>query len=228
MKKSIILGLVALLSLPAVASDKVTYIYRESDGSILYTNEKPNIMLGRGYVYMGSVNLPEPRVIKPKLITIARSNSQSASKPSVATFSCSANTAQQQRREADIMPVIERFARTYKVDKNLVKAVVAVESCFDPKAVSHVGAQGLMQLMPRTAQHLGVQNPFNREENIRGGVKYLRELMDRFPNNTKLALAAYNAGPTAVAKYGGIPPYRETQNYVKKVMKQYQAYSGQG
>jgi soluble lytic murein transglycosylase-like protein len=100
----------------------------------------------------------------------------------------------------------------------LVRAVVQVESAFNPYAVSPKGAQGLMQLMPATSQALGVLNPFNPIENIRAGVRYLRQLLDRYNNDEALALAAYNAGPVAVAKYGEkVPPYRETRDYVTKV-----------
>jgi soluble lytic murein transglycosylase-like protein len=107
----------------------------------------------------------------------------------------------------------------------LVKAVIAAESAFDPEAVSHAGAQGLMQLMPATAQNLGVVDPLRPDQNVRGGVRYLRGLIDRY-GDLSLALAAYNAGPTAVDRYGGIPPYRETRAYVKRVLTYYRDYHG--
>jgi soluble lytic murein transglycosylase-like protein len=107
----------------------------------------------------------------------------------------------------------------------LVKAVIAAESAFDAEAVSHAGAQGLMQLMPATARTLGVVDPLRPDQNVRGGVRYLRELVDRY-GDLSLALAAYNAGPSAVDRYGGIPPYRETRAYVKRVLAYYRDYHG--
>jgi soluble lytic murein transglycosylase-like protein len=116
-------------------------------------------------------------------------------------------------------------ARTHQVPPALVKAVIAAESDFDPNAVSRAGAQGLMQLMPKTAASLGVEDPLAPDENVDGGVRYLRSMMDRF-GDLPLALAAYNAGPTAVVRYGGVPPYRETRDYVTRVLNYYRAYHG--
>jgi soluble lytic murein transglycosylase-like protein len=114
--------------------------------------------------------------------------------------------------------LIERYARARGLRPDLVRAVIQVESAFDPFARSPKGALGLMQLMPATADDLGVDDPFDPEANIRGGTAYLRELIDRFGGNEELALAAYNAGPGAVERYGQtIPPYRETQDYVRRV-----------
>ncbi|MFD2230112.1 lytic transglycosylase domain-containing protein [Alkalimarinus sediminis] len=112
---------------------------------------------------------------------------------------------------------IRQTATQYKVDPALIKAVIHAESAFNDKAKSSQGAMGLMQLMPATAKELGVDNAFNSTMNINGGTKYLAQLLRMFGGNIELASAAYNAGPNAVKKYGGIPPYRETQNYVKRV-----------
>ena len=120
--------------------------------------------------------------------------------------------------KGDYDELIVKYAGEQGIRPNLVRAVVQVESGYNPRAVSPKGAMGLMQLMPTTAALLGVRRPFDPEENIRGGVLYLRQLLDRFDSNEELALAAYNAGPLAVGKYGNrVPPYRETREYIQKV-----------
>jgi soluble lytic murein transglycosylase-like protein len=119
---------------------------------------------------------------------------------------------------------ITRVARRYNVDPHLIKAIIRTESDFNHRAVSKQGAQGLMQLMPETARELRVFNPFNPKENIDGGTRYFRRLLDTFGGDVKLSLAAYNAGPGQVKQANGIPPIPETIRYVKKVLHQYRAY----
>ncbi len=119
---------------------------------------------------------------------------------------------------------IRKVARRYGIDPSLIKAIIQAESDFDHRAVSSKGAQGLMQLMPETSRELNVLNPFNPRENIDGGTRYLRQLLDSFNGNLSLSLAAYNAGPGLVSRIGGIPDIPETRNYVVKVMRQYKEY----
>ena len=121
--------------------------------------------------------------------------------------------------------LIMREARANRLDPALIKAVIAAESNFSPRAVSRAGAQGLMQLMPKTAEQLGVEDPFGEAENVSGGTRYLREMLDRYGDLSR-ALAAYNAGPKAVDRYRGIPPYPETKAYVKRVLAYYRGYRG--
>jgi soluble lytic murein transglycosylase len=116
-------------------------------------------------------------------------------------------------------------ARAQNLPPALVKAVIAAESRFDSEAVSRAGAQGLMQLMPATARSLGVADPFRPDDNVDGGTRYLRAMMDRYGDMSR-ALAAYNAGPKAVDRYRGVPPYRETRDYVRRVLSYYREYDG--
>ena len=128
-------------------------------------------------------------------------------------------------RRAELWPVVQETALAHGVDPALVDLVIRMESGYNPRAISPKGARGMMQLLPSTASAYGVADIFNPRENVRGGVRYLRDLLGRFDSDVRLALAAYNAGPEAVVKHRGVPPYPETRNYVSAILA---AYSGSG
>ena len=176
------------------------YVYKHKDGTTWYTDK----------------NMPTDSY---KLIaTIGRPT---------ASASCHGVTLNSlELRAKDHEPVIRQYSDLYGVNEKLIKAIIMVESCFDRYAVSRVGAKGLMQLMPQTADLMGVYNVFNAKDNIKGGTRYFRQMLELFEYDVELALAAYNAGPRAEQKYKGIPPYSETQKYVKKVIKYYNRYTG--
>lgn len=125
---------------------------------------------------------------------------------------------------AEIEQLVNQNASQWNVDPALVKAIIANESGFNANATSNVGAQGLMQLMPGTASGLGVTNAYDPAQNVAGGTRYIKGLLERFDGDVRKAVAAYNAGPGAVEKYGGVPPYAETQNYVQNVLASYEKY----
>jgi len=147
-------------------------------------------------------------VVKPKVVTAVAPGKLEAESPVA-------------KPVASVGEIIEKTAREFDMDPLLVHAVIQVESAYNVNAVSPKGAEGLMQLIPATARRFGVRNAFNAEENIRGGVRYLKFLSQLFNNDLRLTLAAYNAGEGAVARYNWIPPYPETQNYVYQVAKRY-------
>lgn len=153
---------------------------------------------------------------QPEMQHVANQNSIAAATQPLPAPTASQNVVRQH---------IQLAAARYNISSHLVDAVAWQESRYNPRARSTAGAIGVMQLMPGTARQLGVRNPHDVQQNVIGGTAYLREQLERFGNNVPLALAAYNAGPGAVMKYGGIPPYRETQNYVRQIMRRMSATS---
>jgi soluble lytic murein transglycosylase-like protein len=181
-------GVLAALAIGVPAQAQI-YSWRDANGKLVLSNKRQDAVTGDVRTYE-----------VPKAASV------------LATRSATSTRA----RSYD--DIIEQHCRTHSVRPDLVRAVMQVESGFNPLARSPKGAMGLMQLMPATARHFGVVNAYNPAENVRGGVAYLRELLDRYDNQEELALAAYNAGPGAVDKHGQtVPPYRETRNYVAQI-----------
>lgn len=188
------LAFLLLLTFASDALAEKVQVYRKEDGTLLFTNRPPSLVREPG------MRLLETRVY---------GDDHYARKPGKLTA---------KRRDA-YDDIIASAARRWDVDFALVKAVVHAESAFDPEAVSRAGARGLMQLMPQTAAMLQVTDIHDPRDNINGGARYLRMMLDKFRGNVRNALAAYNAGPANVQKYGGIPPFAETKNYVARVVE---------
>lgn len=186
--------LTALLSAPALATEWI-YLQRTPDGVSSYSDRKP---AAGAYSRIAVTGRP------------------------TATASCMGLTKESmQARAASYAPVIRKHASAHGLSPDLVSAVMRVESCYDSRAVSRAGARGLMQLMPGTARDLGVHDSFDPDQNIGGGVRYLSMMLRRFNQDLKLGLAAYNAGPEAVAAHKGVPPYPETRSYIARILKLY-------
>ena len=188
-------------------------------GNFLVTNDKTFQSL----LYSGSKTVYVPSSVYEAHSQL--SNTPSTKLDSYVSDDVVGSTAYEESLEGanKYAAIIKQAANTYTIPEKLIAAVMKQESNFNPTVVSQAGAQGLMQLMPKTAQYLGVSNAFDPEQNIMAGAKYLRQMLDKFDNDPTLALAAYNAGPSRVTKYGGIPPFKETQNYVKNVMNYFTA-----
>ena len=170
-----------------------------------------------GVLHFTNTGKPSKRC---KLMVREKKVAKAAKKATKARTTTRASAA----RSVRFNQIILKAARFYQLPEALIRAVMRVESNFNPSVVSHAGAMGLMQLMPRTAESMGVQDPFDPQQNILGGARYLRILVNEFDGDMIRKLAAYNAGEGAVRKYGGVPPYKETQRYVRRVMKHYYDY----
>ncbi len=196
-----IIVVVACLQGTVLADDGITYKYQEDDGTVWFTDRKPNADRLNEFRFMGYHGRPP-----------ARASCRGLGNDELA------------HRQARIETPVQQLADRYGADRLLIKAIIAVESCFDPKAVSRVGARGLMQLMPYTASAVGVEDSFDIQQNLRGGIEYFTRMHERYNGNTAFALAAYNAGPNAVDRHDGIPPYPETRRYVRRVLDRWREY----
>lgn len=191
-------GLVAIFGFSQAAAAGPIYVIKQKDGSLRFTNKTPNA----GQTY-------QEFTAKRGSVSWIRGGHGYQGKLYPNIYDA----------------LILEAATTHKLDPHLIRAVIHAESGFNPKALSPKGARGLMQLMPRTADELGVKNSFDPTQNVRGGARYLADLIHRYSGNTRKALAAYNAGPTAVDTYRGIPPFSETISYVERVLSLAQRYS---
>lgn len=156
--------------------------------------------------------------------TVASTAANPLANESVNEAEAEAEEDSEEDGESPYYYIIMQAANRHNVDPALIQAMIMAESTFNPNAISKSGAKGLMQLMPRTAKALGVEDLFNPEHNIEGGTKYLRQMLDRFNGDIRLALAAYNAGTRHVLNHGGVPPFKETRRYVRKVLSYYEGY----
>jgi hypothetical protein len=176
------------------------YVYMHESGRLLLTSKVKEV--GSDYVLLNFD--PIKKITKRKVVRRFKGDPQTA--------------------EFDLESIINSYCKDYGVQPAMVKAIIKAESDFDPYAVSHAGARGLMQLMPSTALEMQVDDIFDPIQNVGGGVQYFARMLETFNNDMSLALAAYNAGPSTVLRYGGIPPYEETREYVPRVMKYYEEY----
>jgi soluble lytic murein transglycosylase-like protein len=204
------MGMVGLTVSMAAPVQADIYRCKRADGTQHYTNLREP---GRRcqLVVRGKKSTPKASVKKGKPGTKAASTGNSK------------DPARYSRYDG----LIDEASRLYQLPDSFIRAVMRVESDFNPTVVSRAGAMGLMQLMPKTARSMGVSDPFDARQNILGGARYLRILANRFTGDLVLTVAAYNAGEGAVEKYNGIPPYKETQRYVRRVLKHYYAYRGE-
>lgn len=205
------------LNAPAEAQNPLDTIYPNTQ-KVNNTPSFENVLQSTTTSNFGTLLL-DPRLKQVNADIIKESPQISFSNALQEAGAIQANT--QAATKSQILNVVNQIAEKHGVDEKLVQALIKQESGFNPKAKSKAGAMGLMQLMPSTAKNLGVQDPYNIVQNVEGGVKYLKSMLNKYNGNVILALAAYNAGPGAVDKYDGVPPYKETQNYVKNILANY-------
>jgi soluble lytic murein transglycosylase-like protein len=189
---------VLLMAVAAPPARADIYSYRDENGVLTFTNIRPN---DNRYKVRIAYKQPKRHYAAP------------------GKKAASGGNMRPQVLSPQLETIVNNASQYYSVDKSLIQAVIHAESDFDAHAVSPKGASGLMQLMPKTARRYGVRDIFDPEQNIIGGVHYLSDLLESFGHNVRLALAAYNAGKEAVLRYGGVPPFPETLNYVNKVMQ---------
>ncbi|MGM0553110.1 MAG: transglycosylase SLT domain-containing protein [Pseudomonadota bacterium] len=230
-------GLLILVGLPPVAAD--VYTYRDASGARVITDQRPEGVTYRtldnpgnsGAGTQGGNWSPSEIFVfegpdGERLVTNQRRTDRNMNL--IATYGrptarirCGERARQALASGGEFADLIRDAADLYDLDPALIRTVIHVESCFDPQAVSRVGAHGLMQLMPATAAELGVTDRFDPIQNIHGGSRYLAAMLERFDGNLDLALAAYNAGPGAVERHGGVPPFRETRTYIERIRTHY-------
>ncbi len=230
-KSLVALSVVCGVAIHSQAAKAAIYTYMDKDGTRWLTNTPKT---GAKYKLVASYGAPQPRKARTNSINSESRTAYYApgnlpvSSEGIPTRHCGGQTLAQ--LESRVMPHLDSIrtsAQRYGVEENLVRAVMKQESCFNSRAVSSAGAMGLMQLMPGTADLMGVDDAWDPHQNIQGGVKYLAQMLREFNGDKQLALAAYNAGPGAVRKYSGIPPFRETQNYVMRIMAEYNRLQSQ-
>ena len=198
-KRLLIAVLLTLCLAPLVRAQTAVYYYVDEDGAYHFNN----------------IKLPGYRLYRPVSRYAPPSQKAAPLRPSVPP---------EERRK--ILDLIDKIAEEEGMDADLVRAVARAESNFDPWAVSEDGARGVMQLLPETAEDYGTRNLLDPEQNLRTGVRYLRDMLIRFDGHLDLTLAAYNAGPGAVVEHGGVPPFRETRDYIENVTRFYWEYKG--
>ena len=210
-------GMVVAMSVIAPAAMADIYVYRDENDVVTATNVMPparykidKVFHDKGGPSVVKVNMPQ-----------YTSTSIKTSRGTINTLPLAVAPS-----NAVVHTIMTEAASALKVDRALVRAIIETESAFDVHAISSKGARGLMQLMPETAARYGVRDIFDPEQNIWGGVRYVRDLLEKFDHDLPLAIAAYNAGENAVVRYGGIPPFPETREYVQKVMALHHHYQG--